>query len=153
MIGAEIAVAPGTAYDKQYGGMLLETVGEIDVPGAVLIGHTVETPSLTVNGETVALDDVIRELASDYADIYPDRAAAEGYAPDADCRRDARAYPGERVEEPVVFLPVFPGTNCDYDMKGAFEAEGARTRTMVFRNLSAEEPHKNAGKALPKKII
>ena len=48
-------------------------------------------------------------------------------------------YPGERVETPIVCLPVFPGTNCDYDTAKAFRNAGAEVRPFVFRNLTPED--------------
>ena len=39
----------------------------------------------------------------------------------------------------MVYLPIFPGTNCDYDTQKAFITAGAKTKTTVFRNLSAED--------------
>ena len=47
-------------------------------------------------------------------------------------------YGGEAVEHPVAYLPVFPGTNCDYDTARAFRRAGAEVETTVFCNLSAE---------------
>lgn len=43
-----------------------------------------------------------------------------------------------KIGQPTVFIPVFPGTNCEYDSKRAFERAGARVITKVFRNLDAE---------------
>ena len=48
-------------------------------------------------------------------------------------------YPGEAVEHPVVCLPVFPGSNCDYDTAKAFRKAGAEVRPFVFRNLTPED--------------
>ena len=48
-------------------------------------------------------------------------------------------YPGEPVETPVVCLPVFPGTNCDYDTAKSFREAGAEVRPFVFRNLTPED--------------
>ena len=45
-------------------------------------------------------------------------------------------YPGEAVETPVVCIPVFPGTNCDYDTAKAFRKAGAEVRPFIFRNLA-----------------
>lgn len=44
-----------------------------------------------------------------------------------------------KVAKPTVFIPVFPGTNCEYDSTIAFERAGANVVTKVFRNLSAED--------------
>ena len=48
-------------------------------------------------------------------------------------------YPGAPVEHPIVCLPVFPGSNCDYDTAKAFRKAGAEVRPFVFRNLTAED--------------
>ena len=48
-------------------------------------------------------------------------------------------YPGAPVEHPVVCLPVFPGSNCDYDTAKAFRKAGAEVRPFVFRNLTPED--------------
>ena len=42
-----------------------------------------------------------------------------------------------KIARPTVFIPVFPGTNCEYDSARAFEAAGADTIVKVFKNLSA----------------
>ena len=43
-----------------------------------------------------------------------------------------------KIAQPKVFIPVFPGTNCEYDSMKAFEKAGAKVQTQVFRNLSAD---------------
>ena len=139
MIGARVQIPADTLFDKQYGGFILEADADLSIPGAVKIGETVEEESISVNDNVTPLCDVIAALEGDYTTVYPEKADADGDAPDACCTRKAADYPGEKAEHPLVFLPVFPGTNCDYDMKGAFEAEGARTCIGVFRNLSAED--------------
>ncbi len=44
-----------------------------------------------------------------------------------------------KVAKPTVFIPVFPGTNCEYDTKRAFEKAGAKVQTVVFRNLTESQ--------------
>ena len=46
---------------------------------------------------------------------------------------------GHKIAQPTVFIPVFPGTNCEYDSAGAFERAGAKVITKVFRNLDAAD--------------
>ena len=46
---------------------------------------------------------------------------------------------GHKIAQPTVFIPVFPGTNCEYDSTKAFERAGAKVVTKVFKNLSAED--------------
>ena len=44
-----------------------------------------------------------------------------------------------KIAKPTVFIPVFPGTNCEYDSTKAFERAGADVITKVFRNLTADD--------------
>ncbi len=48
-------------------------------------------------------------------------------------------YPGEAVETPLVYIPVFPGTNCDYDTAKAFRKAGAEVRTSVLCNIAGDD--------------
>ncbi len=45
----------------------------------------------------------------------------------------------QKLAQPTVFIPVFPGTNCEYDSTKAFERAGAKVITQVFKNLTAED--------------
>ena len=54
-------------------------------------------------------------------------------------KRSEMRYKGEPVEKPLAYLPVFPGTNCDYDTAKAFRRAGAEVKMSVFRNLTAED--------------
>ncbi|MFR3413523.1 MAG: phosphoribosylformylglycinamidine synthase subunit PurQ [Coprococcus sp.] len=46
---------------------------------------------------------------------------------------------GHKIAQPTVFIPVFPGTNCEYDSAKAFERAGAKVITKVFRNMDAAD--------------
>lgn len=50
-----------------------------------------------------------------------------------------------KVAKPTVFIPVFPGTNCEYDSTKAFEHAGANVITKVFRNLTASDIRDSVG--------
>ncbi len=50
-----------------------------------------------------------------------------------------RKYEGEKVDKVKVYIPVFPGTNCDYDTARAFERAGAEVTMSVFKNLTGED--------------
>ncbi len=54
-------------------------------------------------------------------------------------RADSIAVCGHKIARPRVFIPVFPGTNCEYDSAAAFEKAGAEVRTCVFRNLTEQD--------------
>ena len=73
-----------------------------------------------------------------FRSVYPDKgennATVMHYTPE----KRTFTYKGERVENPIAYLPVFPGTNCDYDTTRAFRKAGAKVVHSVFRNLSAK---------------
>ena len=73
-----------------------------------------------------------------FATVYPDKGINHAPVMEAMPALRSFTYPGEAVERPVVFIPVFPGSNCDYDTAKAFRRAGAEVRSEVFCNLTAE---------------
>lgn len=139
-IGAEITVPEADLFDTLYGSFIIEAEGAIEIPGAELIGKTVSEATVKVNEESFEISELREANRSRFATVYPDRTQIRGVVEEAtSAGKVAAEWPGEPIEHPLVFLPVFPGTNCDYDMKVAFEAEGAKTITSVFRNLSQQD--------------
>ncbi len=138
-IGAEVDVPVEDLFDLCYGDILFTSDDDIDLPYTSCIGKTLEAPELIVNGERMELSDLETVNKQVFADIYPFRSGVEGNARVADCDRKVTEGPVNKTDSPLVFLPVFPGTNCDYDMAKAFRREGARTEFGVFRNQSQED--------------
>lgn len=138
-IGAEIRIDENDLFNYNYGSIVVESKEKIDNPAYELLGTTVKEPVLTINGESMAIDGLRKVNSSRHTCIYPDRSGVEGKVENATCDRKAPEYAGEPIEHPVVYLPVFPGTNCDYDMAKAFAAEGAEVTTSVFCNLTADD--------------
>lgn len=139
-IGADIRMDENALFDTLYGSILVETEKDIELPGAEALGVTTDDGKITVNGVSMPIEELQEISRRRFAKVFADRTEVRGTAPKADSAgRTVARYEGDAVENPLVFLPVFPGTNCDYDMKAAFEAEGARTVTMVFRNQDQED--------------
>ena len=139
-IGAAIQVEdPDSLFRPDYGTIVVETALPLDIPGAYEIGVTVEAREVSVNGEVATIEELRRANSDRFAEVYPDRSGVKGSAPDATSGPCKVRWEGEPTDSPLVYLPVFPGTNCDYDMAAAFAAEGARTATSVFRNLTAAD--------------
>ena len=142
-LGAEINLPNDhLLFDTLYGSILIEADDSsiLGIEDAMYIGKTIIDPTLSFNGEKFTIAELREQNRKRFATVFADRTEVRGTAPCADSAgKTAAEYPGEAVEHPVVFLPVFPGTNCDYDMAAAFEREGAETRSMVFRNLTAED--------------
>ena len=138
-VGADVSYDFNDIFDSQYGSIVVEATEPVNITGAEFIGYTISEPVVKINHHEFAIADLAEKVRERFNSVYPDTAAAEGDAPDAVCDRQPAPYSGEPVEHPVVYLPVFPGTNCDYDMQAAFAAEGAEVKVSVFRNLSADD--------------
>ena len=138
-IGAEVAADERTLFDWSYGSIVVECDGELDYPRAELLGRTVEDEALTIAGVRMPLDALYRANTEKFARIYPDKG--ENHAPLMESRPERRTfvYEGEAVEHPVVYLPVFPGMNCDYDTARAFRNAGAEVTSSVLCNLRGDD--------------
>ena len=142
-LGVDVVIPEKELFSLGYGSVVVETVGGFDSPAAVLLGGVTES-GFRINGESLSLDALEKAYVGRYAKLYPPkvRPAFDGPVPEVEERPFDPAnlvYPGEAVETPVVCLPVFPGTNCDYDTAKAFRKAGAEVRPFVFRNLTPED--------------
>ena len=142
MIGADINFDSEHLFDYSYGSILLETSRPADFANAVCIGQTIPEPSLVINSEKMPLLMLATANGKHFAQIYP--ATSQPSTPSVHCEPSVnhvveKHFSPVRIEHPVVFIPVFPGTNCDYDSAKAFRNAGAEVRTMVFRNLTPQD--------------
>jgi phosphoribosylformylglycinamidine synthase len=142
-LGVDVRLAGEELFALSYGSMIVESSVALEHPAAVLLG-TVTEGGMRINGE--ALDPVALRKAwlGRYAKLYPEDVEPAFHEPVPAVEEkpfDAAqlVYAGEAVEHPVVCLPVFPGTNCDYDTAKAFRKAGAEVRPFVFRNLTGDE--------------
>ena len=142
-LGVKVNISEDELFCLNYGSIVVETTGELDIPSAVLLGE-VTASDICINGESVALDVLENAYVGKYAKLYPPKVkpAFDEPVPEFKAREFDKSnlvYPGEPVDKPVVCLPVFPGTNCDYDTAKAFRKAGAEVRPFIFRNLTPED--------------
>ncbi len=137
-VGADVKVSDKDLFDFGHGSMIVESKTELNFPNAEFIGKTVEG-KLLINGEEISIGEAFEANRGRFTKVYPDRSGVEGKIENASSSENTSRWQGEKTEHPVVFLPLFPGTNCDYDMTKAFEREGAEVRSSVFINLTAED--------------
>ena len=138
-VGAVVTLPEEKLFRWQYGGILLETGDELPSEFYRKIGMTVASPEVIINGESIGIADLFAFNREKFTEVYPDSTSATGKVENAESGHCTVRWEGEKTLHPTVYLPVFPGTNCDYDMADAFEREGAVTRFGVFRNLSSED--------------
>lgn len=142
-IGAAIEMDEDKLFAYDYGSILITTDSQLRYRNAELLGQTTDG-QIVVNGEELSLDVLQNACFSRFASIYPAAVPAkhDTLLPAGLKAAEAAAlkeYPGDAVEHPLVYIPVFPGTNCDYDSAKAFRTAGAEVCTTVFRNLTAED--------------
>ena len=108
------------------------------------IGRVLDTPVISYMDDEVSLDDAIKAWSGKLEKVFPTHSKPSGPALREDLY-DVSAV-GEsvyvcthKVARPKVFIPVFPGTNCEYDTRDAFERAGADTETIVFKNMSGSD--------------
>ena len=143
-LGVEVKMAEEELFALNYGSVIVETDGVIDFPDAVLLGKVTDDAVVTINGAAMKLAALEKAYDERYAKIYPVRVAPLFDEKMEDVKETAHEvlahYPGEvPAGGPVVCLPVFPGSNCDYDTAKAFRKAGAQVRPFIFRNLTAQD--------------
>ena len=112
---------------------------EEEIEGAVLLG-TVTDRDYAVNGLCFSYEEVIEAWTKTLNTLYPMTAKAKTTeAANADYVTEKTFKSKTLVDEVNVLIPVFPGNNCEFDMKRAFEEEGAKCTIFVFKNLSEQD--------------
>ena len=138
-IGAEVKMDEAALFDQAYGSFVVESDGELDFPGAELLGTTVADEALTVNGVRMPLDALYNANTERFAKVYPDKGVNRAEVMTSDAAPRTFTYKGAAVEHPTVYIPVFPGTNCDYDTAKAFCTAGAEVTMSVLCNLGEND--------------
>lgn len=104
-------------------------------------GSVTQKPAFVYDGVSVSLKEAEAAWTSKLEKVFPTRTkgAETGEVASPIYKTDNIYICKNKVARPTVFIPVFPGTNCEYDSMKAFENAGAKVITKVFRNLSAED--------------
>ena len=119
------------------GSIVLEVEEEID--GAVTVGTT-GSDAFTVGGVNIPLSEAVEVWKKPLEKVFPTKAGHFTSEPETfsyDKRNITVAT--EKFAKPRVFIPVFPGTNCEYDTARAFENAGAVADVFVVRNLTGDD--------------
>ncbi len=118
-----------------------EKVGELCITYTV-IGEVTDDGAFSYRDVTIAESEAEEAWKDTLEKVFPTNSDAKGQ----DVKIEKGLYEtkdvhicAHKIATPTVFIPVFPGTNCEYDSAGAFERAGAKTIVQVFRNMSAED--------------
>ncbi len=125
-------------FDYNYGGFILELTEPCDV--GVVLGRTVKEEHISYNGESVALSELLSKYENKLESVYNCNISVSDDKPKAyDCFDRSPAVCSVKTARPKVLIPVFPGTNCEYDTARAFEDAGAEADIFVIRNTDADD--------------
>ena len=126
-----------TALTAQLGGFVFTSPEEIS--GVAKIGQTAADFTLTVNGVTLDGHKLDSAFQGKLEEVYPTEFAQATELEEVPAvASDAVIKAKETVDTPVVYIPVFPGTNSEYDSAKAFEKEGAKVNLVPFVTLNEE---------------
>ena len=148
--GVDVKLSEEDLFNLSYGSIVVEAEGELDYVNAQLLGTVTsgEDGNLRINGKNVSIFDLMEANQAKFGSVYPYYSTpdqkrtlpkgAEALKPFKAKKADLK-YKGEKIEKPIAYLPVFPGTNCDYDTAKAFRKAGAEVRMSVFCNLTEKD--------------
>ncbi len=142
-IGADVIAKESDLFNYGNGSIVVESKEILELPDFELIGKTTGNDKLKINDEEITIGEAFEANRKRFISVYPDRTEVRGKVENAASGENATIYKGEAKQHPVVYLPVFPGTNCDYDMTAAFAKEGAVVTSSVFCNLTPEDTEKS----------
>ena len=143
----EHSLDPRDFFAPGYGDIVCEVpdglVGELSISYTV-IGEVTDRAAFEYGSVSISLDEALESWTKTLEDVFPtatgrEKRGEEAVLPERLYKTDAIYICDHKIGSPTVFIPVFPGTNCEYDSAKAFERAGARAVTRVFRNLSAED--------------
>ena len=122
-----------------YDFIVAELSEEVTLDGVLKLGVTTDDGVITLEGDSVSIDELYALNTATLEDVYPTKAKEDTdviptFSFDGKCDR----APAIKVAKPKVLIPVFPGTNCEYDSARAVERAGAQAEIFVIRNLTAD---------------
>ncbi|MGI6664822.1 MAG: phosphoribosylformylglycinamidine synthase [Christensenellaceae bacterium] len=137
---------------KQYGAIVFETAEEMENALFEEVGVLTEAAEIRLAGEKVALQACIDTFEAPLESVFPTRVE-QGVLTEIgeDYKGNSTIKPSIKIAQPRVVIPVFPGTNCEYDTAAYFEKEGAVANTVIIRNLTPADIE-NSVDALVKEI-
>ncbi|MFQ8998455.1 phosphoribosylformylglycinamidine synthase [Allofournierella massiliensis] len=127
---------PENLFHPAYGSFILEVDPELELDMGVTLGTVTGTYALKMGGETIDLAALQEAWESKLEPVFPYRKAG-ATVDKISYEATERKAPAIGIAKPRVIIPVFPGTNCEYDTARAFARAGADPKVLVINNLSA----------------
>jgi len=137
-----VAISDNVTMDElfgyHYGAFIVEAVEGAKIDG-LLLGQTTEAFAMTYGAQMIDMKALYAEYENTLESVYPTHAAeAKGEIPAFSYEGKSAVAPAVLCKKPKVLIPVFPGTNCEYDTQKAFLRAGADAEIFVINNLSSK---------------
>ncbi len=142
MIGATInsEISNDILFYAPLGSILLEVAADTEVDGGITVGYTQSAKSITFAGVLIGLDEALSAWQKPLEKIFPTKAGHFDSEPETyTYDKKNITVASEKFAKPRIFIPVFPGTNCEYDTARVFEKAGGVADVFVVRNLSGSD--------------
>ena len=115
-----------------------DRLADIDV-AYTKVGEVKDNAKFVYNDVVITVDEALKVWSDKLEDVFPTKAVKDTAPVESKLYKADSVYVCKnKVAKPTVFIPVFPGTNCEYDSTKAFERAGADVIVKVFKNLDAE---------------
>ena len=144
-VKVEHNVDPRDFFAPDWGSIVCEVpdgkVGELSI-SYTLIGEVTDRGVLEYGPVSISMDEALNVWTGTLEKVFPTKSGVkQEEVSQAVYHADPESIYvcSHKLAAPNVFIPVFPGTNCEYDSTKAFTRAGARVRTRVFKNLSAQD--------------
>ena len=139
MLGFKFAdVSMDELFGYNYGSFILELDDGEEAEG-ILLGETTEAQTLVFGGESVCLQELLAVYEGKLEPIYPCNIPMEAKEiPVFNYEASSYPAPSIKVAKPKAIIPVFPGTNCEFDTAKALRDAGADPEIIVIKNLTAD---------------
>lgn len=127
-------------FKPRYGAFIIEAKEELNIDKLEILGNTISEKEIRISkNEILDLEELIKIWEEPLEKVFPTKTAkTENKVENIISDKKCSITPKIKVAKPRVFIPIFPGTNCEYDLTKAFEDAGAIVNTSVFRNLKPE---------------
>lgn len=127
-------------FTADYGSIILEVKEDAEImTEAVVLGNTTDSNEIKLNNISINLDEMKNTWIEPLNSIYPIKKDVSGSIKNYSYSSGNIVKSSISIAKPKVFIPAFPGTNCEFDTKRAFERAGAEAEIFVFRNLTTQD--------------
>ncbi|MGM0501091.1 MAG: phosphoribosylformylglycinamidine synthase [Bacillota bacterium] len=133
-------------FAPEYGALVLEMKAESEVEELLnaidyqVLGTTVKEEAITINDLELNLNSMIDSWEQPLENIYKTKSKEPSETYELKLYDEENNYvSNNKIDKPKVLIPVFPGTNCEYDTAKQFEKAGAEVETLIFKNLEPQQ--------------